>query len=685
MKSVNLSLLLACCVSASAQKVPQVVCHVEDYPVKSVVSWQFPGAFSKVQVVVVRDPAGEQEARFDLTHGASLISLRYQGKEMLYGETTGATLSLVAKRQGTEADLKGMSDVYSALSPDQGDSSMGVTATTTGVACESEFTFRAFTMLEDRGVNNSFQAEPLLAVSAGKISNNFPPGYATAYSLETNAGWVPNPGAGPKYFLKLESSVVNTRGGPSGPLDWYMTATVPAEDEHHVSYPAKCDNAVCTSADGNSTAAGRYSDTQLENGVAVVVPNAGWQSNRVFVRRNAEYVAMLWGEGPVGGVYPNSGKPGAEPFKTFAVVMQRPLQGVAPHRFTWYICAGSWQSARQFAESQPAPEKTFLPAPPPLPVTKAVLKSVSAACQTTEFQPEPGWVDQAIVFEDPAGEQKVIFDTTEGGAIVSWKYRNVEHVWGYNGGGMLQMAFHNNMQTDDWQGDYNPTQAGDGTSFSPVTGIACDGKRSVDILSTLLDFAHNQGGFPHPLIAVWNGRVNNIIPLSYSSPYTLETRAEWVKNPTGTPQYYLKIKEHYVHVADEKVGDVGYDFADYNPWEFGVRAVTPDKCPCDPPKGATELGAPPEKCPCAPAKTCNMAGGWYQDERRLEGLAVAMPSSNFPKGGIYAGYNSDYMWRDRNFHLQANEPLDGIQAKDLIWYVMPGPWSSALKFARSLE
>ena len=655
MKFVKSLLLLACGVSAFAQEIPQIACHVEDYPVKSVVAWQFPTLFTKVQVVVLRDPAGEQEARFDLTHGGSLISLRYHGKEILYGETTGATLSIFSTRQGSEEDLKDMSPYSSAFSPDQGDSSMGVTATTTGIACNEQSTFRAFVMLEDRGVDNSFQSQPLLGVSAGKISTNFPPGYATAYSLETNASWTPNPGAGPKYFLKLDSSVVNTRGGESGPLEWYVTATAPWNDAHAASYPEKCTaDKPCTSADGNATAIGRYSDAQMGNGVAIVVPNADWQSNRVYTRDNAEFVVLLYG-----AVW-------AAPRRTFAVVMQRSLEGVKPNRFSWYICVGSWQSAKLFAESQPVPKKTVLPVPAPLPTTKPTARAVTAACQATEFHPEPGQTDQAVVLEDPAGEQKVLFDTTEGGAIVSWMYHGVEHIWGYNGGGMLQMAFHNSMK-GAWPGDYNPTQAGDGTANSLVTGIACDGKLSVDILTTMLDFNHNNGFYSRALLAVWDGRVNDMVPLSYSSPYTLEMHADWVENPSGAPKYYLRLQEHFVHLADEKIGNFGFDFASYNPWELSTRAVSP------------------EDCPCAPGKTNYMAGGWYQDDQRLEGLAVAMPSSNFPNGKVSGGFNADYMWRGRSFHLGASEALDGIQAKDFVWYGMPGSWDSALKFAKGLR
>lgn len=656
MKYVRILPILVCCASAVAQKIPQVACHLEDYPVKSVMAWQFPTTFTNVQVVVLRDPAGEQEARFDLTHGASLISLRYRGQEMLYGQTTGATLSLFSVRQGSEADLKGMSPYWSAFSPDQGDSSMGITATTTGVACNGEARLRAFTMLEDRGSDNSFQASPLLGLTAGKISTNFPPGYATAYSLETNASWTVNPGPGPKYFLRLDSSVVNTRGGESGPLEWYMTAAGPWDYEYAASYPEKCtEKAPCTSTASNATAIGRYSDPQRENGVAVVVPNADWQSSDVYTQSNAEYYVLVYGSA------------WSAPRRTFAVVMQRALEGSVPRRFTWFICAGPWQSARQFADAQPAPEKTVLPAPPALPAGKPVAKSITVACQTTEFEPEPGQKDPAVAIEDPAGEQTVLFDTAEGGAIVSWKYRGIEHVWGYNGGGMLQMAFHDSMNLGAWPGDYNPTQAGDGTSNSPVNGIACDGRRGVDILVTMLDFNHNNSFYPRPLLAVWNGRVSDIVPLSYSSPYTLEMRADWVVNPSGAPKYYLRLKEHLVHLADEKVGDLDYDFASYNPWEFATRAMSP------------------ENCPCAPGTTKYMAGGMYLDGRRLEGLAIAMPSNNFPHSKVEGSFNGDYMWRNHNFHLGASENLDGIQAKDFVWYVMPGSWDSALKFAKSLK
>ncbi len=297
------------------------------------------------------------------------------------------------------------------------------------------------------------------------------------------------------------------------------------------------------------------------------------------------------------------------------------------------------------------------------PVEKQAVRGV---CQVTKFEMQPGQADNAVVFKDPAGEQTVLFDITEGGAIVSLRYNNLEHIWGWNGGGLLQMAFHNEMKNGRFTGDYNPTQAGDGTAMSPVTGIYCD-DASVTMMTMMLDFNHNNGAYPKALIAVWDGRMNDTEPPGYFSPYTLETRASWIRNPAGTPKYYLQLNERFTHLADEKIGKFFYDFADYQQWEFGVRAVSP------------------ENCPCPSSSTNYLAGGWYRDEARTVGMAVAMPSSNFPGSKLSPVFTSDYINRNRNFHLGAEEALDGFASKAFVWYILPGSWENALAFARQLK
>ena len=294
-------------------------------------------------------------------------------------------------------------------------------------------------------------------------------------------------------------------------------------------------------------------------------------------------------------------------------------------------------------------------------------EAIRVGGQVTDFTMEPGEVDQALVFKDPANEQTVLFDLVEGGAIVSLKYRNVEYIWGYNGGGLLQMSFHDGRSDSLWDGDYNPTQAGDGTNMSPVTGVACYGSDSVDIITMMLDFNHNNECYKHPLISVWGGRIDTTtIPISYFSPYILETTAHWVPNPGGEPKYYLVLNECITHITGEKMGPLDYDFADYQTWRFGVRTISP------------------ENCPCSPSSINYMSGGLYSDSTRQEGLAIVMPSSNFPDSKVGGSFNSDYMWRNHNFHLLASESLDGVASKKFVWYVMVGPWDKALQFSQKL-
>lgn len=638
------------------QAIPDVRCTLEDLPVKAVVAWQFPQTQGSVQVVVLRDPAGEQQARFDLTHGASLISLLYNGHETLFGQTAGASVSLFSSRQSADPELKQTSKYWAAYSPDQGGSSMGIPAITTGVACDGVKSMRAFAMMQDRGSDNSFLPNALLGVEAGKISDNMPAGYATPYSIETDARWIANPGGSPKYYLKLTQTVVNTSSEPSGPMEWYLNLAAPWNFDHQTSFPEACTaKAPCSGAGTHAIAAGRYTDDQLTNGVGMVVPTADWHTSRAYIQPNAEYVVLLYN-----AVW-------AAPRRTFAAVLGHSLGAESAHRFSWFVCVGPWKQTQQFAQQQPAAKTTVDAEEAMLPAYPVKKQAVSIACQTTEFKPQPNQTDRAIVLHDPAGEQTAIFDTTQGGALVSLKYRGAEHIWGYNGGGLLQMAFHNGMKNGAWDGDYNPTQAGDGSANSPVTGISCDGDRSTDILTTMLDFNHNNGFYSKALAAVWDGRVNDMVPLSYSSPYLLETKTRWVPNPAGEPKYYLQLQERLVHVADEKIGQFSFDFAAYIPWEFGVRAVDP------------------EKCPCSPQQSSFVAGGWYLDDSREEGLAVAMPTSNFPNAPSDGGFNSDYMWRNRNFHLGSHEALDGIAAKEFSWYVMAGSWNSAKAFAHSLK
>lgn len=324
----------------TGQEMPDVRGHTEEYSVNMVNYWQSRESIKKVQVVVLRDPAEEQEARFDLTHGATLISLRYNGQELLFGHSAGANVEMFNLREDTSGVLKGLSPYWSAYHPSQGGTSMGIPSTTAGVACNGEKSMRAIAMMVDAGVNNSFQDNPLLGVWKGKISNTFPPSYSTPYTIETDASWVSNPNGEPKYYLKLHQVVVNIRPEESGAMDWYLEGAAPLMFKYKSIYaPNNCsEKTPCTSETAPLLMAGRYQDSARTHGFAIVVPTTKWETNRAYVLENAEYVKLLYG-----AVW-------AAPRHTFAVVLSHELEGLSSFSFDWYVCAGSWNQARTFGE-----------------------------------------------------------------------------------------------------------------------------------------------------------------------------------------------------------------------------------------------------------------------------------------------------------------------------------------------
>ena len=69
-------------------------------------------------------------------------------------------------------------------------------------------------------------------------------------------------------------------------------------------------------------AAGRYEDAGQHSGFATVVPTAGVENEPAYLLP----VEHGW-----------------------ATVLTRPLVGVGAFHFDWYICAGDWSQAKEFA------------------------------------------------------------------------------------------------------------------------------------------------------------------------------------------------------------------------------------------------------------------------------------------------------------------------------------------------
>jgi hypothetical protein len=311
-------------VGAQAQDVG-IGCRLEDYSIRPLVYGRVGDPNQKLQVVVLRDPSGEQEARFDLYHGAALISLRYRQKEMLYAQEPGASVTLSIPHQVAEEESKIAYPTFPSSSEyraSQAGISMWQPATTGGVSCHGLESMRAFTMMIESGDNSSFQADPLVGVWKGHVSDTFTPAYSTPFSIETNASWVANPGHNPQYYLRLDQTVVNVRPWDPGAIMWSMGASAPWSAQVRV-VGSECDEKKpCTSASTPVAAAGRYEDAGQHFGYATVVPTAAWKSNRVFFTQSEH---------------------------AWSTVLTHPLAGVGAFKFDWYICAGDWSQAKEFA------------------------------------------------------------------------------------------------------------------------------------------------------------------------------------------------------------------------------------------------------------------------------------------------------------------------------------------------
>ena len=321
------------------QKVPNVGCHVETYPVHVVTYWQSTRKLKAVEVVVLKDPSGQQQALFDLTHGGTLISLRFQKKELLFGQSAGADVGIYTVSHHDKKQVRaGQDPFWSAFHPDQGGSSMGIPSTVAGIACNGERSMRVISMMVDAGVDNSFQRKPLVGVWAGRVANTFPPGYSTPFVIETDARWVRNPGGTPRYYLELQQRVVNIRSKPFRDAEWSLEGASPWDFDYPASYPRRCTaRTPCQSQNTRAIATGRYQTEARTKGIAIVVPTTQWGTKQAFVRSNAEYVHLLYG--PVW----------AAPRHVFSVVLRHDIEGLKGFHFEWFVCAGSWKQARRFA------------------------------------------------------------------------------------------------------------------------------------------------------------------------------------------------------------------------------------------------------------------------------------------------------------------------------------------------
>jgi hypothetical protein len=107
---------------------------------------------------------------------------------------------------------------------------------------------------------------------------------------------------------------------------------------------------------------------------------------------------------------------------------------------------------------------------------------------------------------------------------------------------MIQPALHDLIGSQD----YNPTAAGDQHNLGSITsGVRCLGSNILYIVAGgILDYSFGQSGH----IVANSVRAGSVVANSYATPYYVVTIASFVKNPAGTPAYYLRIQETVTNV-----------------------------------------------------------------------------------------------------------------------------------------
>jgi hypothetical protein len=295
---------------------------------------------------------------------------------------------------------------------------------------------------------------------------------------------------------------------------------------------------------------------------------------------------------------------------------------------------------------------------------------LSADCGATTVQPQSpyipaGTTHNAYYLTDPAGEQRAIFDLHWGGTLASLKYQGTEYAWGNATGGMIQLAMHYFFGSQD----YNPTAAGDQHNFGSITsGVRCLGSNILYLISGgSLDYVYGQSG--HVVANAVRG--GSVVASSYATPYYVVTIASFVKNPAGTPAYYLRIQETIANVDPSELLFWGFEIAGYVPYSFTNAVQYPANCTAS--------------NQCASPSTPALVAGLYPSANLTGGTAFSMsPQTYWRSEPAFASSGTDNVNLNQSYHLFTGQwGLAPGHSRTFAFFVLVGDWSNALAFATS--
>jgi hypothetical protein len=267
------------------------------------------------------DPGGQQVAVFDIQWGGALASLKLNGVQMAWGSQTGGMVQPAMHTYPNGADYN----------PTQAGDNLDHGSPVVGALCVNSNTLTIMTggLLDyNKGLSGHIVAD---AVNNSTVVSG---SYSTPYTVFTTATFVATGGT-PSYYLQLQQTIANIDPTENYSWGFELAAYAPYTFSNYVSYPASCtSSAPCAAASTPHLLGGVYPNTGLTGGLAVYIAPETYllgYNSQVFVDAGADNV--------------NDNQ------STHLFDANWTLPPSSSRTFTWYVMAGDWTPALNFALS----------------------------------------------------------------------------------------------------------------------------------------------------------------------------------------------------------------------------------------------------------------------------------------------------------------------------------------------
>jgi len=297
------------------------------------------------------DPSGQQTALFDLTWGGTLVSLKYNNQEMMWGPNPGGMIQPAYFGDPLHNISGGGAWWYN---PEQAGGPAFRGTPVFGAVCSDANTLMIIGGATDYfgGMSGYRVGNPVFLYSPSNQYHVYDTNkhFAAPYTITTIATFVPNPGGSPSYYLKITQTILNNHPTENFTFGFQISGYVPARLKFFKSFPANCTAAYqpgCGPADVPNLIGGLYSDLGLSDGTALYVrPRSDWPFlgpvPSVFILHDSSCQ-------PAGPADPNCLAHTVGPWATDWSVPPS-----TPRTMDFYVLVGSWAQACTFATGSPA-------------------------------------------------------------------------------------------------------------------------------------------------------------------------------------------------------------------------------------------------------------------------------------------------------------------------------------------